>query len=150
MRRLLMLIKYRKRFIIKHGRGESQQLGALLPTSLRGTDLEEACAQRSVGAQPRGDAALPGAGERSRRGAAAGNRHPQPLPHRRPLPPGSRHPSVPAAVPGASAGCAAGGVVKAVGPSPWLTIAAPVSVPAAIASSRLAASTCAHILSLPR
>lgn len=36
------------------------------------------------------------------------------------------------------------------GLAPWLTGAAPVSLPAAIASSRLHASTRAHILSLPR
>lgn len=44
----------------------------------------------------------------------------------------------------------AGGLARTVGLSPWLTVAAPVSLPPAIASSPLQASTFAHILSLPR
>jgi len=66
------------------------------------------------------------------------------LPSRRSA--GTRLPSPggPRSCPRASEGHRAGG--QATGLSPWLTVAAPVSLPEAIASSRLRASTFAHIL----
>lgn len=82
------------------------------------------------------------AGKRSRSGAGWMRE----LPNRRSAATRFPSPGGPPWWPRASEGRWAGR--RALGLSPWLALAAPVSLPAAIASSRLRASTFAHILSL--